>query len=87
MSHAQPDRGCDRRHGHPRLLRVGFEVRLTVSVDRPGHPEVAVTVTRAHSRNLRIEEGTKVWLTPTHGAPVVPAMESSLSETSDEIAV
>ena len=70
-----------------RVVRVGFEVRLTVEVDRPGHPEVAVTVTRAHSRNLRIEEGTKVWLTPTHGAPVVPAMESSVSETSDDIAV
>src|SRR6187455_1153425 len=60
-----------------RVVRVGFEVRLTVDVDRPGHPEVAVTVTRAHSRNLGLEEGTKVWLTPTHGAPVVPTMERS----------
>ena len=70
-----------------RVVRVGFEVRLTVDVDRPGHPEVAVTVTRAHSRNLGLEEGTKVWLTPTHGAPVVPTMERSLSDTSADIAV
>jgi sulfate transport system ATP-binding protein len=69
-----------------RMVRVGFEVRLTVQVDRPGHPEVAVTVTRAHSRNLAIEEGTKVWLTPTHGAPVVPAM-ASVSQDAAEIAV
>jgi sulfate/thiosulfate transport system ATP-binding protein len=70
-----------------RVVRVGFEVRLTVAVDRPGHPEVAVTVTRAHSRNLGIEEGTRVWLTPTHGAPVVPTMDRAVSETSAGIAV
>ena len=70
-----------------RVVRVGFEVRLTVAVDRPGHPEVAVTVTRAHSRNLGLEEGTRVWLTPTHGAPVVPTMDGAVSETSAGIAV
>ena len=70
-----------------RLLRVGFEVRLTVELEQADHPDVEVTVTRATQRHLSLEEGTKVWLTPTHGAPVVPAMESSLSETSAEIAV
>jgi sulfate transport system ATP-binding protein len=67
-----------------RMVRVGFEVRLTVEVDRPGHPEVLVTVTRAHQRNLGIDEGTAVWLTPTHGAPVVPVMEPV---TTSEVAV
>jgi sulfate transport system ATP-binding protein len=65
-----------------RMVRVGFEVRLTVAVDRPDHPEVLVTVTRAHQRNLGIDEGTRVWLTPTHGAPVVPVMEPA-SSTSE----
>ena len=69
-----------------RMVRVGFEVRLTVDVDLAGHPEVAVTVTRAHSRNLAIEEGSKVWLTPTTGAPVVPAVESAAKDDA-EIAV
>ncbi len=47
-----------------RLVRVGFEVRLTVRTDRD--PEVLVTLTRAHARGL--ETGAKVWLAPSRGA-------------------
>jgi sulfate transport system ATP-binding protein len=58
-----------------RQLRVGFEVRLTVEVDQPGHPAVAISITRATSRHLGLDEGTRVWLSPTHGASVVPGVE------------
>ncbi|MGN6722406.1 MAG: sulfate/molybdate ABC transporter ATP-binding protein, partial [Marmoricola sp.] len=47
-----------------RLLRVGFEVRLTVSVD--GEPDPAtVTITRATQRHLGLGEGSVIWLDPT----------------------
>jgi sulfate transport system ATP-binding protein len=59
-----------------RLLRVGFEVRLTVSlVDDPAHPPVAVTVTRATQRSLGLGEGDLVWVVATKGA-AVPSMEA-----------
>jgi sulfate/thiosulfate transport system ATP-binding protein len=47
-----------------RVLRVGFEVRLSVLPDggAPATREVQVTLTRAHARGLAA--GTKVWLTP-----------------------
>jgi len=51
-----------------RLLRVGFEVRLTVELEEAGHPDVEVTVTRATQRHLRLEEGLRVWVAPTNGA-------------------
>jgi sulfate transport system ATP-binding protein len=51
-----------------RLLRVGFEVRLTVALEESGHPDVEVTVTRATQRHLRLEEGLRVWVSPTNGA-------------------
>jgi sulfate transport system ATP-binding protein len=51
-----------------RLVRVGFEVRLTVALDHPGHPEVEVTVTRATQRHLELAEGLRVWVSPTDGA-------------------
>ena len=54
------------------MLRVGFEVRLTVlTVDGD---EVSVVVTRAHARSHRLQEGSTVWLTPADGATVVPRM-------------
>src|SRR3954468_8820025 len=40
-----------------RLLRVGFEVRLTVELEEADHPNVEVTVTRATQRHLDLEEG------------------------------
>jgi sulfate transport system ATP-binding protein len=54
-----------------RMLRVGFEVRLTV---RPlaGPDEVAVVLTRSHARELGLEVGSTVWLAPNRGATAVP---------------
>jgi len=60
-----------------RVLRVGFEVRLTV---RPlGEPtdladEVTVVLTRSHARELGLEVGSRVWLSANRGASVVPQM-------------
>ena len=51
-----------------RLLRVGFEVRLTVELEEADHPDVEVTVTRATQRHLDLEEGLRVWIAPTNGA-------------------
>ena len=53
-----------------RIVRVGFEVRLTVRTD--DEPGVLVTLTRTHARGL--EQGAKVWLVPTRGAFAVPTM-------------
>ena len=53
-----------------RILRVGFEVRLTVRTD--DEPDVLVTMTRSHARGL--ETGSKVWLVPAKGAMTVPAI-------------
>ena len=55
-----------------RLVRIGFEVRLTVlTVDGE---EVSVVLTRTHARALRLEEWSTVFLTPADGATVVPRM-------------
>ena len=58
-----------------RVLRVGFEVRLTVDVEEEGHPDVEVFVTRATQRHLGLEEGTTVWLT-TEDAGARPRIEA-----------
>ena len=55
-----------------RVLRIGFEVRLTVDLE--GHDPVTVVLTRTHARNLGLAEGAHVWLTPASGAITVPAM-------------
>jgi sulfate/thiosulfate transport system ATP-binding protein len=60
-----------------RVLRVGFEVRLTVLT--VAGEEVSVVMTRTHTRSLGIEEGTTVWLTVTAGATVVPSMRPSVA--------
>src|SRR6478752_2328935 len=49
-----------------RVLRVGFEVRLTVLTD--AGEEVAVEMTRTHARSLGLEEGVTVWLNAAPGA-------------------
>jgi sulfate transport system ATP-binding protein len=59
-----------------RLTRVGFEVRLVAGTE--DGREVSVVTTRAHARALDLEEGQRVWLTPSHGAATVPAMKSLL---------
>lgn len=58
-----------------RVLRVGFEVRLTVLT--VGGEEVSVVMTRTHARSLGVREGSTVWLTVTAGATVVPSMRPS----------
>jgi sulfate transport system ATP-binding protein len=59
-----------------RLVRIGFEVRLTVlTVDGD---EVSVVVTRAHARAHGLAEGSTVWLTPAAGATVVPRMAAAV---------
>ena len=53
-----------------RVLRVGFQVRLTVLTD--AGEEVSVELTKAHASALGLAEGQTVWVTPTPGS--VPAM-------------
>ena len=58
-----------------RVLRVGFEVRLTVlTVDGE---EVSVVMTRTHARSLDLADGDAVWLTSAAGAAVVPSMAAA----------
>jgi sulfate transport system ATP-binding protein len=59
------------------MLRVGFEVRLTVLT--VAGEEVSVVLTRTHARSLGLEVGATVWLTVTAGATVVPSMRPSLA--------
>ena len=40
--------------------------------------EISVVTTRAHARALDLDEGQRVWLTPSNGAATVPAMKSLL---------
>ncbi|GAA4377629.1 sulfate ABC transporter ATP-binding protein [Nocardioides caricicola] len=58
-----------------RVLRVGFEVRVTVLTD--DGEEVGVILTRTHARQLGVEEGVRVWVTPVTGATTVPAMAAT----------
>jgi sulfate transport system ATP-binding protein len=53
-----------------RVLRVGFEVKLTVTT--ASGDEVTVTMTRSHMRHIGVEEGSRVWLTAAAGAVTVP---------------
>jgi sulfate transport system ATP-binding protein len=55
-----------------RLLRVGFEVRATVLTD--DGDDVTVVLTRTHARQLGLESGARVWVTPASGATVIPSM-------------
>jgi sulfate/thiosulfate transport system ATP-binding protein len=57
-----------------RVLRVGFEVRVTVRT--AADADVTVVMTRTHARSLGIEPEVQVWLTPASGATVVPAMRA-----------
>jgi sulfate/thiosulfate transport system ATP-binding protein len=58
-----------------RMLRVGFEVRLTVLT--VSGDEVHVVLTKSHAHGLHMHEGMTVWLTPAAGATVIPAMDAS----------
>nr|WP_246299866.1 TOBE-like domain-containing protein [Nocardioides panaciterrulae] len=57
-----------------RVLRVGFEVRVTALTD--DGEVVTVVVTRTLARAIGLVEGMPVWLTPATGAVTVPAMRS-----------
>jgi sulfate transport system ATP-binding protein len=59
-----------------RLTRVGFEVRLIAGTE--DGQEVSVVTTRAHARTLDLEEGRRVWLTPSTGAATAPAIKPLL---------
>ncbi|WP_017933117.1 sulfate/molybdate ABC transporter ATP-binding protein [Nocardioides sp. Iso805N] len=52
-----------------RVLRIGFEVRLTVLTD--AGEVVTVEMTRTHARRLGVEEGTTVFLSAVLGATTV----------------
>jgi len=54
-----------------RMLRVGFEVRVTVTTD--AGDDVAVVLSRAEARGSGLAVGTKVGMTPHRGAMTVPA--------------
>ncbi len=54
-----------------RMLRVGFEVRLTVATEQG--PEVLVVLTRTHARALDLAEGAQVWIAPVRGATTIVA--------------
>lgn len=51
-----------------RVLRVGFEVRVTV--DTPDG-DTLVVMTRTHARSLGLDTGSTVWLSPEPGATTV----------------
>ena len=53
-----------------RILRVGFEAKLTITLENA--EEVAVTMTRSHQRHIGVDEGSKVWLGISKGAITVP---------------
>ena len=74
---ADPDLAGSRPADILRLTRVGFEVRLVAGTE--DGQEVSVVTTRTHARALGLEEGQRVWLTPSNGAATVPAMKSLLA--------
>ena len=54
-----------------RVLRVGFEVRVTVLTD--AGEEVVVTLTRTAARHLGVDTGRHVWLSAAAGAVTLPS--------------
>jgi sulfate transport system ATP-binding protein len=71
-----------------RMVRVGFEVRLTVrpsgsssadGVDlaAPGEgDDVTIVLTRSHARELDLEVGSRVWLAANRGATRMPVVRA-----------
>ena len=53
-----------------RILRVGFEVRVSVLTD--AGEEVAVQLTKSHANVLELQDGQTVWVTPNPGS--IPSM-------------
>ena len=67
-----------------RLLRVGFEVRLTVDVENQEEP-TSVVLSRTHARALDLELGSRVWLTPAAGATVAPVVQAEPTEVPTKV--
>lgn len=61
-----------------RVLRVGFEVR--VSAETVAGEQVTVSMTRTHAKALHVEEGATLWLSPAVGAATVPSMPVRLRD-------
>jgi sulfate transport system ATP-binding protein len=57
-----------------RILRVGFEVRVSVLTD--AGEEVAVQLTKSHANALGLGENQTVWVSPTPGS--IPAMSAAV---------
>ena len=55
-----------------RVLRVGFEVRITVTTDTGDL--VTVTMTCSHARSIGLEQGSRVWMHAVNGAVAIPTM-------------
>ena len=76
------DRGPGRAGAHEavvtRVLRVGFEVR--VSAETTAGEQVTVLMTRTHAKALEVVEGATLWLTAAVGAATVPSMPARLSQ-------
>ena len=53
-----------------RILRVGFEAKLTVTTQ--AGDDVLVTMTRSHQKHIGVDEGSNVWLAISKGAITVP---------------
>lgn len=65
-----PQEAADAEGTVSRVLRVGFEVRVTVLTD--DGDEVNVLLTRTHARQLGLEPGSRVWVSAVSGATTVP---------------
>jgi sulfate transport system ATP-binding protein len=59
-----------------RVLRVGFEVRVNVLTD--DGEDVLIVITRTHARQLGLEPGVRVWITPAAGATATPSMRAAV---------
>jgi sulfate transport system ATP-binding protein len=57
-----------------RIVRVGFEVRLSVQTSR--NADVLVVMTRAEARAMAVDVGDEVWCVPARGAQTVPLMNA-----------
>ena len=60
-----------------RVLRIGFETRVTLLAD--SGEVVTVEMTRTHANRLGLAEGATVFVTPTAGATTAPVASSALA--------
>jgi sulfate transport system ATP-binding protein len=76
-----------------RVVRVGFETRLTVRpvgatgrCDADG-TDVTVVLTRSHARELALDVGSRVWLAPNRGATMHTADSVDLRARKEPVEV